>query len=541
MISDGTRYYYYCTGQNIVSRYSSNTTYWQGGSSVFSTTPSWTTSAVPGFTGYFWAPEISYFNGLYHMYYAVSTWGSQVSAIGMATSTSLSSPQWTDLGAAVLQSQDGSAFNAIDPSIFKDNNGSMWMTFGSFWQGIYEVQLNPTTGLLLNPSNPSYTHLAFNNAQYDPIEASYLYHRGDYYYLFVNWGSTLDSTYNIRVGRSASVNGPFLDQSGVNMVNGGGTLFLGTEDKYVGPGQIGIYTKSNKDYYSYHYLDGQNNNAATYGINQMFWTNDAWPSASLADSIWCGASTVNGLWSYGVNWGGNAPATGADLKFGALVAGGFTTSQNDVTGTPQYTALRFQSNSAAYTLQGLQIRLTGPIVNSSSYDQVVNLSVVFDAGAGSIDTGAKKITIGGVLSETGGAKSLTKTGSGELVLKATNTYTGPTNINQGLLTIDGGDLADASIINVAAGATLQVISGTPGLGNIAGLGSTAVSGAGTVLTINSIAQNTLTIGSGATLIINPIPGGPLGIETIQAVPEPGTFIMLLIAAMAIILKRISAG
>ncbi len=98
--------------------------------------------------------------------------------------------------------------------------------------------------------------------------------------------------------------------------------------------------------------------------------------------------------------------------------------------------------------------------------------------------------------------------------------------------IDGGDLADLSTINVAGGASLQVISGTPGLGDIAGLGSTSVYGAGTVLTVDSIVQNTLTVGAGATLVIAPLPllsGGPLAGNDLQAVPEPQTFIMLLIA------------
>ena len=409
----------------------------------------------------------------------------------------------------------------------------MWMTFGSFWQGIYEVQLDPTTGLLKSPSNPTYIQLAKNNDQYDSIEASYLYHRGSYYYLFVNWGS-LNDTYNIRVGRSASVNGPFLDQSGVNMLSGGGTLFLGTEGSYVAPGQIGIYTNSNTEYYSYHYLLNGNTNSATYGISQMFWTNDAWPSSSVTASIWCGASTANYLWSTSLNWGGQAPTAGTDLKFGALVSGGSSSSQNDIASTPQYTSLQFQSGAAAYTLLGAAIRLTGPIVNSSANDQVVNLNIVLGPGAGSIDTGTKKLTIGGVLSETGGSQTLMKTGSGELVLKASESYTGATNVYQGTLTLDGGDLPDASAINVSSGATLQVISGTPTLGDVAGSGSTTVSGAGAVLTVSSVVQNTITLGAGTTLIIKAIPGGPLADESLRTIPEPGCVLMLLSAAIAAI-------
>ena len=142
---------------------------------------------------------------------------------------------------------------------------------------------------------------------------------------------------------------------------------------------------------------------------------------------------------------------------------------------------------------------------------------------------------------TAGPQGLTKTGSGELVLKADNTYTGATNIDQGTLTIDGGDLADSSDINVADGATLQVISGTLELGDITGLGSTIVSGAGTVLTVNSMIQKTFTLGSGTKLIIKSIPGGPQSHQSIQPVPEPGTTALLatagLLAALVFLLRR----
>ncbi len=177
------------------------------------------------------------------------------------------------------------------------------------------------------------------------------------------------------------------------------------------------------------------------------------------------ANNSNNNWSTPNNWGGKTPTPGAnELKFGALVAGGYTVCQNDATGTSQYNAIRFLSSTAplytpSYTLQGTGIRLVGPIVNTSNNDQIINLDIILYTNAGSIDTGTKKLTIGGILSETGGSQTLTKTGSGELVLTASNTFTGPTNINQGKLTLDGGDLADASTVNVAPGATLQIISG----------------------------------------------------------------------------------
>lgn len=276
------RYYVFATGQGIISKSSADGIYWVTGPTVFANYPSWATSAVPGFTGYFWAPDISYFNGLYHLYYAVSTFGSQVSAIGLATNPTLnpSDPNylWTDQG-PVVQSTTGSAYNCIDPSVIFDVSSNLWMSFGSFWNGIYLVQLNPATGLL--NANPMLTHLAADSAAGDPIEASYLYHYGNYYYLFVNWGTCctgINSTYNIRVGRSASVTGPFLDRNGINMLSSGGTLFLQTTGKFIAPGQIGITEVNGNTYFGYHYLDANDNGNPTFDLEPLSWTIDGWPT-----------------------------------------------------------------------------------------------------------------------------------------------------------------------------------------------------------------------------------------------------------------------
>ena len=111
-------------------------------------------------------------------------------------------------------------YNAIDPCPFVDDDGSMWLSFGSYWSGI-KSSLDPATGKRITPGSTIYS-LAGSN-----IEASYLYKRGGYYYLFVNNGvccSGVNSTYNIRVGRSTSVTGPYLNRSGQNLVSNDGTL-----------------------------------------------------------------------------------------------------------------------------------------------------------------------------------------------------------------------------------------------------------------------------------------------------------------------------
>lgn len=213
-------YHVFGTGGGIISRSSKDKIYWSTAPRVFSSPPAWTTSAVPGFTGVFWAPDILFFNNEYHLYYAVSTWGSQVSAIGLATNPTLD-PQdpayrWTDQG-PVIHSAVGSPYNTIDPSVTFDGIGRLWLVFGSYWSGIYLVQLNPATGLRIAPDSTTY-RLAYNGS----IEAACIYRRGGYYYLFVNWGSCcsgVNSTYNIRVGRSLAITGPYLDRDGVDMVD----------------------------------------------------------------------------------------------------------------------------------------------------------------------------------------------------------------------------------------------------------------------------------------------------------------------------------
>ncbi|MBI2926593.1 MAG: arabinan endo-1,5-alpha-L-arabinosidase [Verrucomicrobia bacterium] len=281
VVQCGGVYWVFGTGRGVISRYSSDLVTWEAGPPVFRNAPTWTTNAVPNHRGRFWAPDVIQVAGRYLLYYSVSTWGSRVSAIGLATNRTLNprSPdfQWGDGGIAV-QTSDRDDFNAIDPSVMQDKDGRLWLAFGSFWSGIKVVELNPQTGLRLAADSPMHA-LAWKEA----IEAACLYQRGDHYYLFVNWGRCcrgVNSTYNIRVGRSASVTGPYLDKDGVDLLRGGGSLVLDTSGHYIGPGHAGILKRSGTDWLSYHFYNGQQSGRAELDLLPLRWTADGWPEVA---------------------------------------------------------------------------------------------------------------------------------------------------------------------------------------------------------------------------------------------------------------------
>ncbi len=290
IIKDGSFYFEYGDGQGIGAIYSTDLRNWNYTYPVFpGNPPAWTTNAVPGFNGYFWAPDEAYFNGRYNLYYACSDWGTINSAIGLVTTPSLVAPTWTDQG-KVIQSNpvgqtttntDLTAYNCIDPSILVDTNGTIWMSFGSYSDGILVMQLDPVTGKRISANSPIYRvsnngPTFFSNTE----EGSCLYQRGGYYYLFVNFGGCcagVNSTYNIRVGRSASVTGPYYDRAGVNLTNGGGTMFLESSGRFIGPGHAAILNDNGTNWFTYHYYDGNNGGTATLGIGWLTWSMDGWP------------------------------------------------------------------------------------------------------------------------------------------------------------------------------------------------------------------------------------------------------------------------
>ena len=249
-------YWVFYTGRGVPSYHSKDLVKWERGPAVFKTAPEWIAKIVPENRNMvYWAPDIIKLGDRYLLYYSVSSFGKMTSAIGLATNPTLDpndpAYQWTDQGFVVQtkEGQSGDAYNAIDPAVFSDSDGSLWLTFGSYWTGIKLIRLDPKTGKR-NAADSKTSPLAFNNS----IEAAYICRHDDYYYLFVNWGSCCQgpkSTYNIRIGRSKTITGPYVDKAGTNMLQRGGSIFLATTNgPLIGPGHAGTLNAEGKTWFT---------------------------------------------------------------------------------------------------------------------------------------------------------------------------------------------------------------------------------------------------------------------------------------------------
>jgi len=280
-------YWVFYTGKGVPSYHSRDLVKWERGPAVFKTAPEWIANVVPQNRKLlYWAPDIMKLGDRYILYYSVSSFGKMTSAIALATNPTLDPDDpayhWTDEG-VVVRTQDGDGYNAIDPCVFHDGDGSLWLSFGSYLSGIKLIQLDPQTGKRIAPDSKMFS-LAHN----DSIEASCLCKHDNYYYLFVNWGSCCagpKSTYNIRVGRSATVTGPYVDKSGTDMLHRGDSVFLATTNgPLIGPGHAGMLNAQGKEWLTSDFegdlrMDGK----ATLAIMPLRWNADGWPEATVND------------------------------------------------------------------------------------------------------------------------------------------------------------------------------------------------------------------------------------------------------------------
>jgi len=282
IVKCGDEYWLFATGFGIASHRSRDLVHWERGPRVFERAPAWTSEAVPGNRSYFWAPDVVQVDGRFLLFYSVSQWGKNTSVIGLASNPTLNPAdpkfRWTDEG-PVIRSSATNDFNAIDPSAFADADGRVWLAFGAFWSGSKLIALAPKTGPRIAADSPMHSL-----ARHEAIEAAALHRHGDDYFLFVNWGNCCrgtNSTYEIRVGRSRNVTGPYLDRDGVDLAKGGGTMLLASHGRVVGPGHAAFLNAGNGERMSFHFYDAANRGRATLGIVPLRWSANGWPEVSL--------------------------------------------------------------------------------------------------------------------------------------------------------------------------------------------------------------------------------------------------------------------
>jgi arabinan endo-1,5-alpha-L-arabinosidase len=271
------RLYMFHTGNNVGAKTSTDLLSWANAPAALSPSPTWTNDYTAR-DGDLWAPDISYFGGQYHLYYSASSFGENRSCIGHATRAALDSGSWTD-HQEVICSNVGTNdnWNAIDPNVIVDQSGAPYLAFGSFWSGIKMIPLD-MTGARMGTAAPLAIANRPNNG--GALEAPFIVNRCGYYYLFVSFDRCcqgVNSTYNIRVGRSTSLTGPYADKAGTAMAQGGGTLLVQGDARWKGPGHNAVIFRGNSAYNVYHSYDNNSNGRITLRISEIAWDAEGWP------------------------------------------------------------------------------------------------------------------------------------------------------------------------------------------------------------------------------------------------------------------------
>ncbi len=253
---------------------------WTEAGLIGSGPPAWAQAALGFKPLNVWAPSFSRRGSTVFLYYCLSSFGRNTSAIGLMTNNAFDpltpSVGWRDEG-LVLMSGDGDDFNAIDPFRIDSSDGRAYLAFGSFWSGIKLSELNPETGKLIRADAP---RVALASRNGGAIEAASILERDGQFYLFVSFDQCckgVASTYNIRVGRADRIEGPYRDKEGKAMLEGGGSLVLGTTGRFIGPGGQEAVRTSKGDLLAYHYYDGDAAGASKLQVSPILWSAGGWP------------------------------------------------------------------------------------------------------------------------------------------------------------------------------------------------------------------------------------------------------------------------
>jgi len=279
---------YYVFGTGISVKTSKDKINWTTAPGVFQRDQplAWWKNDIPDQNGHIWAPDIHYRNGKYHLYYSVSAWMNFNSSIGYATNTTLDKNdpnyKWVDHGQVISFKNGGEGVNVIDPNVFVEKNGKVWLLYGSYKSGLRMTELNPETGMLLNP-NPKLITLTSHLG-----EGVFLVKGPEYYYIFASRGKCcagVESNYQVVMGRSKNIEGPYLNKEGESWVDDKYTLFLEGNNEEPGRGHNGIFAEGDTTYMVYHAYTRAHNGASLLNIKPLYITSDGWPSLEPGNKL----------------------------------------------------------------------------------------------------------------------------------------------------------------------------------------------------------------------------------------------------------------
>ena len=193
-----------------------------------------------------WAPDVAQLaDGKFRMYYCACKGDSPRSALGVAVADQVQGPyvnqQILLKSGMVGTSEDGTPYdatrhpNTVDPQVFQDAAGQLWMIYGSYSGGLFILRMDPATGLPIAGQGYGKHLMGGTHAR---IEGAYVLYSPEsrYYYLFCSFGGLAsDGGYNIRLARSRQPDGPYLDGNGTDMATVMGAVGTFFDDASIAP------------------------------------------------------------------------------------------------------------------------------------------------------------------------------------------------------------------------------------------------------------------------------------------------------------------
>lgn len=303
---------------------------------------------INGYAGSTWAPAVHKFGNKYYMYYSLSTFGSSVSYIGRVSADHVLGPY--DNSVEIVKSDGRGGPNAIDPELFFDNDGKLWMVYGSFFGGIYIKELYATGKNIGLPKEAGYGKLLWQADNQGP-EGPFIFYNPDtkYYYLMVSHGS-LFTNYNMRVARSVNPDGPYLDPRGVEVATSrnsglklaGNFQFANYNRGYAALGHNSVLVEDGRYLAVYHtrYRQGASDVTGNHNqyVSQLVFNINGWPllvphhyAGENLQKITMEQVSVN--YDVLIHTGGDSASFAQSVNFRFRKDGNIIDSDNDVAGT----------------------------------------------------------------------------------------------------------------------------------------------------------------------------------------------------------------